>query len=71
LINQTLGAVINGTGQAGQIIIDQLVGAVNNVAHHSKLSNNVTCFINRTFCYIYLNNRCCQPWSFEFSWSKC
>jgi uncharacterized membrane protein len=41
LINQTLGAVLNGTGQAGQIIIDQLVGAVNNVAHHNVASRGL------------------------------
>jgi endonuclease III-like uncharacterized protein len=28
LINQTLASILNGTGQAGQILIDQLIGAV-------------------------------------------
>jgi hypothetical protein len=37
LINQTLAGILNGTGQAGQIIIDQLVGAV--TAHQGNLSS--------------------------------
>ncbi|CAF0819194.1 unnamed protein product [Adineta steineri] len=30
LINQTLGAILNTTGQAGQIVVDQLIGALGN-----------------------------------------
>jgi len=33
LINQTLANILNGTGQAGQVIIDQLIGAVNTATH--------------------------------------
>jgi riboflavin transporter FmnP len=39
LINQTLAGILNGTGQAGQIIIDQLVGAV--TAHQASASRNL------------------------------
>jgi hypothetical protein len=37
LINQTLAGILNGTGQAGQIIIDQLIGAVT----HQSASRNL------------------------------
>jgi len=39
LINQTLTGILNGTGQAGQIIIDQLIGAV--TAHQASASRNL------------------------------
>jgi len=39
LINQTLASIINGTGQAGQIIIDQLIGAANGA--HQTTSRNL------------------------------
>jgi hypothetical protein len=39
LINQTLTGILNGTGQAGQIIIDQLMGAV--TAHQASASRNL------------------------------
>jgi len=32
LINQTLASIINGTGQASQIVVDQLIGAATNQA---------------------------------------
>jgi riboflavin transporter FmnP len=41
LINQTLAAIVNGTGQAGQIIIDQLIGAVTNVVHPNVAQRNL------------------------------
>ncbi|CAF3358261.1 unnamed protein product [Rotaria sp. Silwood1] len=41
VINQTLVSILNGTGQAGQIIIDQLIGAVNNVTHQNAASRNL------------------------------
>jgi len=40
LINQTLASILNGTGQASQIIIDQLIGAVTN-ANHAAASRNL------------------------------
>jgi riboflavin transporter FmnP len=39
VINQTLAAIINGTGQAGQVILQQLVGAVSNNAHNAASRN--------------------------------
>ncbi|CAF1349087.1 unnamed protein product [Rotaria sordida] len=41
LINQTLVSILNGTGQASQIIIDQLIGAVNSVNHQTATSRNL------------------------------
>ena len=41
LINQTLASIINGTGQAGHIIIDQLIGAVTGAAHQNAASRNL------------------------------
>ncbi|CAF1357092.1 unnamed protein product [Rotaria sordida] len=41
LINQTLVSILNGTGQAGQIIVDQLIGAVNSVNHQTATSRNL------------------------------
>jgi len=41
LINQTLVSILNGTGQAGQIVIDQLVGAVAGVTHQGAASRNL------------------------------
>ncbi|CAF3302057.1 unnamed protein product [Rotaria socialis] len=41
LINQTLASILNGTGQAGQIIINQLIGAVSNIAHPNAASRNL------------------------------
>ncbi|CAF4270447.1 unnamed protein product, partial [Rotaria sordida] len=42
LINQTLVSILNGTGQAGQIIIDQLIGAINSVNHQTATSRNLS-----------------------------
>lgn len=39
LINQTLATIINSTGQASQVVIDQLIGAVTGGAHQSR--NNI------------------------------
>jgi hypothetical protein len=36
LINQTLAGLVSGAGQAGQVVINQLVGTIN---HQSKLLN--------------------------------
>jgi hypothetical protein len=36
LINQTLAGILNGTGQAGQVIIDQVVGAIKPKADASR-----------------------------------
>jgi uncharacterized membrane protein len=41
LINQTLVSMLNGTGQAGQVIIDQLVGAVTSATHQAGASRNL------------------------------
>ncbi|CAF5203873.1 unnamed protein product, partial [Rotaria magnacalcarata] len=41
LINQTLASILNGTSQAGQIIINQLIGAASNIAHHNAASRNL------------------------------
>jgi hypothetical protein len=41
LINQTLVSILNGTGQAGQIIIDQLIGAVAGATHQAGTSRNL------------------------------
>jgi uncharacterized membrane protein len=41
LINQTLVSILNGTGQAGQVIIDQLVGAVTSATHQAGASRNL------------------------------
>jgi len=41
LINQTLAGIINGTGQAGQIIIDQLIGAVTSATHQAAASRDL------------------------------
>ncbi|CAF4258014.1 unnamed protein product, partial [Rotaria sp. Silwood2] len=41
LINQTLVSILNGTGQAGQVIIDQLIGAVNSATHQTATSRNL------------------------------
>ncbi|CAF0750486.1 unnamed protein product [Adineta steineri] len=40
LINQTLGAILNTTGQAGQIVVDQLIGALGN-AHQTLLQETL------------------------------
>jgi hypothetical protein len=37
LINQTLANILSGTGQAGQIVIDQLMGAVTGATHQGQL----------------------------------
>jgi len=37
LINQTLTGIISGTGQAGQIVVDQLMGAINHQAQSRDL----------------------------------
>ena len=41
LINQTLASILSGTGQAGQVIVDQLIGAVANLTHHNAASRNL------------------------------
>jgi uncharacterized membrane protein len=41
LINQTLASILNGTGQAGQIVIDQLIGAVTGGNHNAAASRNL------------------------------
>jgi hypothetical protein len=41
LINQTLASILNGTGQAGQIVIDQLIGAVTSATHQAGASRNL------------------------------
>ncbi|CAF3426383.1 unnamed protein product [Rotaria sp. Silwood1] len=41
LINQTLANILNGTGQAGQVIVDQLIGAVTNMTHQNAASRNL------------------------------
>jgi hypothetical protein len=41
LINQTLVSILNGTGQAGQILIDQLIGAVSSATHQNAASRNL------------------------------
>jgi len=41
LINQTLTSIINGTGQAGQIIVDQLIGAVTSATHQNAAGRDL------------------------------
>ncbi|CAF2841562.1 unnamed protein product [Rotaria sp. Silwood2] len=41
LINQTLASILNGTGQAGQVIVDQLIGAVSSATHQNAASRNL------------------------------
>ncbi|CAF1013171.1 unnamed protein product [Rotaria sordida] len=41
LINQTLTSILNGTGQASQLIIDQLIGAVSSVTNQNSASRNL------------------------------
>jgi riboflavin transporter FmnP len=41
LINQTLTNILNGTGQASQIIIDQLIGAVTSITHPAGTSRDL------------------------------
>jgi len=36
LINQTIAGILNGTGQASQIVVDQLLGAVNSVTAQGR-----------------------------------
>jgi len=41
LINQTLVSILNGTGQASQLIIDQLIGAVSGIAHPAAVQRDL------------------------------
>jgi len=41
LINQTLAGIVSGTGQAGQIIVDQLIGALNSATHQAGASRDL------------------------------
>jgi len=41
LINQTLVSLLNGTGQASQLIIDQLIGAVTGIAHPAAVQRDL------------------------------
>jgi riboflavin transporter FmnP len=41
LINQTLVGILNGTGQAGQIILDQLMSAVTSAVHPDAASRDL------------------------------
>jgi riboflavin transporter FmnP len=41
LINQTLTSIVNSTGQASQLVIDQLIGAVSGLNHQNTASRDL------------------------------
>jgi len=41
LINQTLAGIVNTTGQASQVVIDQLLGAVSGLTHQNAASRDL------------------------------